>query len=241
VAKKTTLEDFVKNYVQSKKNSESDEDYRKWLKTNGIDSGAIYDESIKDITADYAKAKSEYGALGESLGNLGLTASGYSDYLNGKAYSEMQKRKAGARGRYIKNEAENRKGYGEYLSNLAKTEAAEYENTVNEIISSGIMDFDEAYELAIGKGLNEASAELAAKAAGDSVRKKVRENALKTIVSQNFGKTQAKEYALALGLSEAEADELADYANKINRDNYYSSDYLQYLKDKWAKEGEGEN
>ena len=67
-------------------------------------------------------------------------------------------------------------------------------------------------------------------------RRKAREKALKTIIGQNFGKTQALEYSLALGFSESEAEELAEYADKINRQNYYSSDYIDYLKDKWAGE-----
>ena len=30
-------------------------------------------------------------------------------------------------------------------------------------------------------------------------------------------------------------EELAEYADKINRQSYYSSDYLEYLKNKWAE------
>ena len=41
MSNKTTLEDFVKNYVNNKKSSESKEDYKSWLKANGVDSGAI--------------------------------------------------------------------------------------------------------------------------------------------------------------------------------------------------------
>ena len=108
-------------------------------------------------------------------------------------------------------------------------------------MSAGIMDYGDAYELAISKGLGVAAADLAAQTASGTVRKKVRENALKTIIGQKFGKKQAKEYALALGLSEEEADELASYADKINRDGYYSSDYLDYLKEKWAKESNNGN
>ena len=68
------------------------------------------------------------------------------------------------------------------------------------------------------------------------VKRKRRESVIKTIISNSFGRTQAREYALAVGLSEDEAAELAAYADKINRENYYSSDYIEYLKDKWAAE-----
>ena len=232
----TTLEDFVKNYVQSKASSETNEEYRKWLKNNGVNSELIYDASIKDITGDYAKAKSEHGSLAESLGRLGLTASGYSDYLSGKAYSEMQKRKAGARDAYLKNESENRKGYADYVAIKAKAESNTYADAVKEISDAGIINYDEAYKLAVGKGLPSDIAELAAKVGSDSVRKKTRENVLKVIISQGFSQKQAQQYALALGLSKEDAEELADYANKINRESHYSTDYLEYLKEKWAEE-----
>lgn len=231
-----TLTDFVKNYIKNKEYSVSDEEYRRWLSNNGIDSDKIYAESIRDITGDYKRAKSEHGSLAESLSSLGLTASGYSDYLNGKAYSEMQKRKEGARNKYAENERENRRGYSEYVAGLAKAEKANYESVVSSITSAGITDYEEAYNFALTQGLSESSAELAAKTASDMTRRKAREKALKTIIGQNFGKTQALEYSLALGFSESEAEELAEYADKINRQNYYSSDYIDYLKDKWAGE-----
>ena len=237
MTKTPTLRDFVKSYVQNQEYKTSDEDYRRWLKENGIDSERIYADSIRDITSDYKMAKSEYGALAESLSNLGLTASGYSDYLNGKAYSEMQKRKEGARSKYAENEEKNRKGYSEYVAELAKAEKSSYDNVVSSITAAGIMDYDEAYSFALSQGLSESSAELAAKSASDNVRRKTRESALKTIIGQSFGKSQAREYSLALGLSKTEAEELAEYADKINRQPYYSSDYLEYLKNKWAENG----
>ena len=231
-----TLEDFIKNYIQSKAKSNTAESYEAWLSKNGIDSERIYADSIRDITGDYKRAKSEYGSLAESLGKLGLTASGYSDYLNGKAYSEMQRRKSGARDKYAENEAKNRQGYAKYLEERAESESSKYKSIIKSISDAGIMNYDDAYNYAVSAGLSGQAAEVAAQNASDIVRKKARENVLKTIISENFNTKQAREYALALGLSESEADELADYANKINRDSYYSSDYLDYLKNKWASQ-----
>lgn len=236
MTKNPTLEDFVKSYIQNKEYSSSKEDYRSWLSQNGIDSAKIYADSIRDITGDYKQAKSEYGSLAESLSELGLTASGYSDYLNGKAYSEMQKRKEGARAKYAENERKNRQGYSEYISGAAKKDYSNYTDVVNSISNAGILDYEEAYNFALQEGLSESSAELAAITANDMVKRKRRENALKTIIGKSFGRTQAREYALAIGFSDAEAEELAEYAYKINRENYYSSEYIEYLKEKWAAE-----
>ncbi len=240
MTKNPTLEDFVKSYIKNKEYSSNTEDYRSWIKQNGVDSAKIYADSIRDITGDYKRARSEYGSLAESLSDLGLTASGYSDYLNGKAYSEMQKRKEGARAKYSENERQNHRGYAEYISGIAKKDYTNYTNVVNSISNAGILDYDEAYNFALQEGLSESSAELAATTANDMVKRKRRENAIKTIIGNSFGRTQAREYALALGFSDAEAQELAEYAQKINRENYYSSDYIEYLKNKWAAES-GDN
>ena len=91
-----TLDEFVKTYIQNKAKSSSKESYADWLRANGINSEKIYSDSIRDITADYERAKSNYGSNAESLAKLGLTASGYSDYLTSRAYAALQERKSKA-------------------------------------------------------------------------------------------------------------------------------------------------
>lgn len=227
-----TLEEFVKTYIQNKVKSSSADSYADWLKANGVNAEKIYSDSIRDITADYERAKSEYGNKAESLAKLGLTASGYSDYLSANAYSAMQKRKAGARDKYAENEASNRSGYAKYLNEITEGESKAYKSIVSAITNEGILDYEEAYNYAVGAGLSEENAKLAAKTASDMVRRDVRERVIKTIIAQNFNKKQAKEYALALGLDENDAEELAKYASEINEYSYFGDDYLEYLKNK---------
>lgn len=227
-----TLEEFVKNYINNKSKAGEKTSYADWLSLNGINSEGIYRDSLKDINGDYIRAKSEYGTLAERLGQLGLSSAGYSDYLSGKAYSEMQKRKAGAKAAYSENERKNRKGYGEYLEKQVKEAREIYENTVASITKAGIMNYEDAYAYAIGAGLTEENAALAAKSAGDAVRKQIWNTAVKTVIEKSYNEKQAREYALLLGLSEEEANELGKYADRINSHGYYSSDYLDYIKDK---------
>ena len=144
----------------------------------------------------------------------------------------MQKRKAGAKAAYSENERKNRKGYGEYIEKLEREARDIYENTVASITKAGIMDYEDAYAYAIGAGLTEENAALAAKSAGVAVRKQIWNNAVKTVIEKSYNEKQAREYALLLGLSEEEANELGKYADQINSHGYYSSDYLDYIKDK---------
>ena len=222
MAESKSLEDFVKTYIQNKAKSETAESYASWLKANGIDSEKIYADSIKDISADYHRQRSEYGRFAEGLADIGLTASGYSDYLNSAAYAEMQRRKAGARSKYSENEAENRRGYSDYLNEVREKENSTYKRVVDGIKNEGIMNYESAYKYAVGAGLSEEAASAAAKSASDMVREDVIKGAIKTIITYSYNAKQARAYATALGLSEEEANELAKYAESINAYGYYN-------------------
>ena len=49
-----------------------------------------YKRDILNAKNAYEQSKSAYGAQAAALGNMGLTGSGYSDYLDSKAYGQMQ-------------------------------------------------------------------------------------------------------------------------------------------------------
>lgn len=232
MASGTSLEDFVKNYVQNKIKSDTKESYERWLRANGVDSYGIYSDSIRDINTDYNRSLASHGSIAERLSNMGLNGAGYSDYVSGKAYSEMQKSKESARKALASNEAKNRKGYEEYLKAAQKEAKSDYTSAVKGITDAGVMDYDEAFDLAVTMGLGEENAALAAKAATDATRKKARASVLSVIVNQRYNYKQTIAYATSLGLSEKEAEELAQYAEKINSSSYYTQDYLEYLKNK---------
>ena len=234
-----TLEEFIKTYVSNKEKTSSAEGYADWVKSYGIDSKNIYDSSIRDITADYERAKSGYGANAEALASLGLNGGGYSDYLAGKAYSGMQKRKSGARDKYTENERSNLSGYLSYVEGMRKeSEEAEkeaskkYSAIVDTIANAGITDYDKAYEYAQKAGLSDEDADSAARSANSIAYSKVFSDAFLTVIEKSFDEGQAEEYALAMGLTPEDAARISYYADRINKNYYYSSDYLKYLENK---------
>ena len=87
-----------------------------------------YDRAIENAKTDYARAKSTYGQRAETLGRAGLTGSGYGDYLEGLAYSEMQGAKRDAALTRDKQKAEQQRSYGEYLENKKNTLSQNYQN-----------------------------------------------------------------------------------------------------------------
>ena len=57
------------------------------------------EKDIADARTSYQQQLATYGKQAESLGSMGLTRSGYSDYLNSQAYSQMRSDIQAAKGR----------------------------------------------------------------------------------------------------------------------------------------------
>lgn len=231
--KSTGIIDFVKDYINNKRITSSHESYESWLRENGIDSQSIYDATVKDAKTDYEKAKAEYGSIAESLAETGLSKSGYSDYVNSKAYSEYQKRKQGALSDYTQNEAHNKSSYASYLDKLSKEKDTLYKNTEKEIIDKNILDFNDAYDYAIGLGIDVDDASKIAKRSTDYTRNQLKTEIGKLVISSKLSKSEARAYALFRGLSEKEADEISDFASEYS--DYFTrptgTSYLEYLKE----------
>lgn len=64
--------------------------YEQWLQQAKNNAAQTRDTAISNANINYQKSKSEYGNKAEALRNMGLTGAGYSDYLNGQAYAQMQ-------------------------------------------------------------------------------------------------------------------------------------------------------
>ena len=75
--------------------------YQQWLKNQGLDIEGAYQQKVQQAQQAYAQSLAQnraayerqlgtYGANAESLAQSGLSASGYSDYLAGKAYAAQQ-------------------------------------------------------------------------------------------------------------------------------------------------------
>lgn len=237
-----SLEDFIKTYVTNKILSESKESYASWLKKNGVNSEAIYEKDLANAETEYAKSKSEYGSRAEKLSSIGLSSGGYSDYLNGKAYEQMQKSKESAKERYLNNERENAKGYDNYskaydesrysamkdyvttLTDMNEKQSSLYTSVIKDVSVAGITDYDTALIYAKNAGLDEEYAASAAKTATEEAKRERNSRIMETVISRNMTESQARQYALSLGLNSDEAEKIAIYARNIN-DLIYSSDF----------------
>lgn len=111
--------------------------YQQWLQNQGVDLQGQYAQSVKQAQQAYAQALAAnksayeqqlttYGAAAENLAKSGLSASGYSDYLAGKAYAAQQAANTAAGKQYamqqqsaLQNAQEqSQAAYSEYLSQV---------------------------------------------------------------------------------------------------------------------------
>ncbi len=217
--KEKTFEEFISEYVENKVKSNTKESYSEWVKRNGIDADEIYFDTLSGIEADYKRDLSTHGTDAERLSRLGLTGSGYSDYLSGKAYSALQESKLRAKESYAENTAKNEQGYQSRLAENKKQETELFESVINAISTDRILDYDTAYSYAVSRGLSKESAAAAARLSGEYTRYSLKSSVMNTIVSYRLSGKQALNYALGLGLSEEDAEELSKYAEAMN--TYY--------------------
>lgn len=124
-----------------------------------------------------------------------------------------------------KEKEENQKAYEKAMNKIYKEVEAEFK-------ASGIVDYDKAYAYARNAGLSEEDAKRLAKTYTDSSRNSKINKVTSAIISKKLTRNQAKEYALVLGLSQEDADVLAEFAFKTNESvsDIVSDDYLNNLK-----------
>lgn len=89
--------------------------YEEWYNTAKQNAESTRQYAIGNAENDYIKSKSEYGNRAEALRGMGLTGAGYSDYLNGQAYAQMQGAKSNANAQYNQTIADIDAKYMDYL------------------------------------------------------------------------------------------------------------------------------
>ena len=118
-----------------------DEYYKNALDNAGKKKQQAIDKATTELNkaninaeAQYRQAQTGYGSKAEKLAAMGLTSSGYSDYLSGKAYEQLNASKIAAQNEYnvANREAENQ--YDTQKESLYKGYAEEQKNIGNSLL-----------------------------------------------------------------------------------------------------------
>ncbi len=244
-------EEFIKNYVESNADvlNKKASSNKRLLK---------FSEAVTRAITEKKKSDTGYGDLAESLASLGLSRSGYADFLRerGKKLSlneiqdaedqkslweardELELREETERLENERLEEEKKEEERIEKEKLAaekkekerlEKEAKELEKNKNTVLSfaaaNNVVDFSILYDYAISLGLPESEAKAVAESGTASVKEKIRtkniEKTREVIISERLTKNQAYAYAKNLGLDESDAEELAEFAYKMNQDTDY--------------------
>ena len=220
--KTQTLEDFIKKYTLSGTKSYSD-----FLRGEADDSEYSYASALKNANKTYDRARAHYGASGEAAARRGLTGSGYSDYLDANAYSEMQKTKQDALEKKNVSDAQNRIKYADYLRTYESEREKKLRETIDRIAEYAPKNEELANEYALYSGLDTDIAKEVA-ALGIELGKKEmsakdKQTLINTLVTKSYSRGNLYYYLTAIGMSQDEANELADTIYKLSGNKKYNS------------------
>ena len=198
--------------------------YAEWLKSNGSKTDASYAAAVKDATLAYDRALEGYGAKGEKLVGLGLDEGGYSAYLSSQRAHVRDAALAEAREQYDADRLTDEKGYAAYLRSRNSQTATLFKS----LTASGISDYQTAYDYAISMGATPDNAEMVAILAGEWADKTevsgsegvMRLRVIGSIIDLELPHDAAYAYALACGLNDSTAKEVADAATDALEKRY---------------------
>lgn len=157
--------------------------YAEYLKRTGMAgvSQKQYDATVRSAEADYAKGKATYGQKAETLGQRGLTGSGYGDYLTGASFAAMQNAKVAAADTKALTDAETARGYGEYLTGVqqANAQAAAQAANANAVAEAEAKaQTDAAYNTAVSEVKS---------LINENVANEISDDQIKALVQQQYG------------------------------------------------------
>ena len=137
----SSIEKFIKNYINNKKISESKEGYEAWLRKNGVAPLSDFSESVAAASADYEKRASSYGSTAEHLAESGLTNSGYAKYLGDALKGKRNAAFESAISEYLETDSKNKVGYENELERLYNS--GRFSRTLSYVLSkTNMQPFD---------------------------------------------------------------------------------------------------
>ena len=231
MAKRKTLEDYVKEELRERAKALGATGYSEWITRHGASPVIPYAEKASSIVRDAASSKK---STAKTLS--GLSSSGYADYISDTSRREtnamLNEAKPGSAVSYHHSVASGIKNYKDYLTGYAEDYQKLYNSTVKTLRNEKITDPERAYARAVELGLSGSDARRAADETSAEVNDSLRADVMSAIVKKRLTQNQTRLYAIALGLSKDAAEELAKYAYELNEAvGDGSGGYLDYLRE----------
>jgi len=191
-----------------------------------------YKDKLADISVKARREKIGDTAHNEKLSGLGLSRSGYADYLKGEKQRSLEEQRTRAKREIYEAEANAYSGYAEYLNNYNTVQEALNKKFIDGLITDGVFDIDAAERIAIDAGIPKERARETAELGVLISRNRAVAAAAKYAKSKNYSYNGAKYYALSLGLNDFDAIRVAEQVSRITEEeaeHYESLDKESYF------------
>ncbi len=232
-------------YIKTKLRQNRAASYADWLKSYGTDTARERATAERAAAESYTRADTGYGRRAEALAGAGMSYSGYRDYLQGVAHSDMQRAMTAARSAAAEGERKNAASYADYIASYNKNQSKLASDAVKHLTSERMVDPMTAYQYALTLGLSEENAAYAAKEGTRAARESIIRYLMEQMNKTKLTKSEAMNYARSLGLGDEDIKRIeagAPYREK----HYYDESgkeitYLEYLKKKLEDMKNGKN
>lgn len=230
MSKATTLEELMKKYLSKNPTLGTPDTYDVYKHKNGLSTTKSYTDAVNLIYASSKKNMSSYGANNRLINNKGLQNSGYATYIDDLSENSFASELQSLKDLYSSNESKNRSAYASYLEKYRDKQTQIKDNVMSHLIDNDIVDINTAIAYGVNAGLSREDAEIVGKNAYDITKQKVLNKILEQTVSLGLDKEGAKMLALKMGISNSDADAIANEVSELLK--YYrdlSADYLEFL------------
>ncbi len=212
MAKKNSIEEYIKKYMNRIEKVSADE------KKHSYEPKTLFSGAIANAVSKKIKESAGYGTKAERLANLGLSNSGYADYINSRAAEKAKEHIDSAASLTLKTIAEERENAAFDERKILELQKKLISFTINNDIVDKPLLYDYAKALGISKDRLDTAVNYAISENEKHKRTKNYDKVHSTIIYRRLTSKETYEYAISLGLSEEDAKKLADIAYKINED-----------------------
>ena len=225
-----SLEDLVKKYLSKNPTIGKADSYDLYKHKNSLYTPKSYTDAVGSLYASSKKSLSSYGANNRYINNKGLQNSGYTEYIDDISKSAFASESQALKATNAKSEADARSSYASYLEKYKDKQAEVKKDVMSHLVNNDIADLNTAIAYGVNAGLSKDDAEAVGQSAYEITKQKIFNKIIEQSVSLGLDKNGAKLLALNMGITESDADDIANEVNKMLK--YYrdiSEDYLDFL------------
>ena len=224
------LEEYMRNYFRSTTLENGPMSFSTFKSQTGSNPAGDYARAMSAAAKKAIKNSSSYGTGAVDMQKLGLTGTGYSDYLSALEKDSLARTEASLLTDRKRAEYDEAQNYLSYLTKYAEKQQELNTRITDALVRERITDANTAYLYGIHNGL---SPEMAKKAASDSyglIRQKLISEILSRAASLELDGEGAEIYARHMGMSDSDAKMIGEQAKELYAHYLQISDeYLDYL------------